>query len=211
MGYEEYNLPFDIKYSWTKDGKLQIDFKNNQSFGKTYDTTRLIFTDNIERLNNKNIEECLVSWYGSDDVVLLDRIGRREIGRRTDYTKVLADIDYRKIQTEQQYCIAVMKNLLKPERVQRYLSKGLEDYPERPSGEYIGGVILRDGEYTNAFDPQAGIEAHYKPEMRMKREKYKANKERINREKMARLDERIARDEEEKARLQGEIDDMRSR
>ena len=191
---EEYNKPFDIKYTITEDGRLQIDFQENHAkFGKMYDTTRLIFTNNMEMLNNRYVPECLVSWYGRSDVTLLKG---PESGRRTEYSYILADIDITQMQTNPQYCEMVMKELLEQNRVNRYLESGLEDYPQRPCGEYIGGVRQIQNGYEKFFDLQAGMDAHYKPYMMRKREIHKAE-----------IQENIAKNAEIK-RLQKRLDEL---
>lgn len=177
--YENANNKAEINYSITKDGKLQIEFIDNEAKSwNYYDTTRLIFSGRQEMLNNKYIQECLVSWYGQDDVIML-REGDEEIGRRADYTKVLADIDFSLIQSDTEYCKMVMKQLLKQRRVEDYLANGLQEKTERPSGEYIGGIMKVDNRYKKVFDLKAGKESHYKPDMLKKRESYKKKQEEI--------------------------------
>ena len=200
--HEESIIKSNIEYSITKDGKLQIDYHDNErNVGKMYDVTRLIFTNNSEELNNKNIPECLVSWYGSDDAIMIDRNGI-ESGRRVDYREVLADIDIRLMQTDQKYCEYVMKALLRESRVEDYLEKGLEDSPQHPCGEYIGGVRRNANEnrYEKFFDVRAGKDAHNKSKMIEKRNWYK---EMMERRKQA----KITRNKAEIERLQGEIDE----
>lgn len=194
--HEESVIKSNIEYSINKDGKLQIDYHDDgNNVGKMYDVTRLIFTNNSVELNNKNIPECLVSWYGSDDVIT-----GLEGERRTDYREVLADIDARLMQTNEKYCEYVMKALLRESRVEDYLEKGLQDSPQHPCGEYIGGVRKNEKGYEKFFDVRAGKDAHNKPKMIEKRNRHKEIIERGR-------NERIARNKAEIERRQGEIDD----
>lgn len=198
----EYKQQSNIEYNLTKDGKLQIDYYDAGSkVGKMYDTTRLIIDNVATKLNNRTISKGLVSWYGRDDAVMLNRGNGEEIGRRTDYSEILADIDFNLIQTDRQYCEMVMKSLLRQNRVMEYLERGLQDNPRNPCGMYIGGVRKIGNGYEKFFDCIAGKEAHNRPEMVEKRYRYKNVMER-------RRQERIARNNAEIRKLQEENDEL---
>jgi len=198
--HEESIIKSNIEYSITKDGKLQIDYHDNErNVGKMYDMTRLIIDNVPTKLNNRKIYKGLVSWYGKDDTVILDAKTGEDIGSSGDYREILAEIDFRLIQTDPQYCEKVMKSLLRQSRVKDYLSRGLQDKPDRFCGEYIGGVIKTAEGYKRIFDILSGKEAHQRPEMVMKRARYKEMMKR-------RKQNQIAGNKAEIARLQGEID-----
>ena len=173
--YEPVKKKSEVKYSITKDGKLQIAYIDREAkYWNTYDTTRLIINNSAEKLNNKYVPECLVSWYGQQDAVMLNDSG--EFGRRVDYKEVLADIDVSLIQTDPQYCEVVMKSLLSERRVNDYLTNGLKDTTERPCGQYIGGVRRTENGYGKFFDMKAGREAHFTPKMNWIRDRDKQMK-----------------------------------
>ena len=193
--------PFQINYKTDKDGRLMIEFIDNKyKVGRLYDTTRLVFTNMVENLNGKQVPNFLVSWYNQNDAVVLDN--SCEVGRRVDYSEIFADIDINLMQSDEQYCENVMKSLLNENRVESYLDRGLEDYPEYPCGMYIGGVILTQEGYDKFFDVAAGREAHYKPYMVNRREKHKAKQQQ-------RKQNQIVRNNAEIKRLKQENDELR--
>ncbi len=197
---ERYQVPpYEIKYRTDKSGRLMIEYIDNKNkVGRMYDTTRLIFTNMTENLNNRNVPNFLVSWYNQSDVTILDN--SREFGSRVDYSEIFADIDLNLMRGDQQYCEMVMKDLLNQNRVKNYLDKGLEDLPGYPCGMYVGGVRSTQNGYDKFFDVAAGEEAHYKPYMIKMREKHKA-------EQQQKKQNQIARNRAEINRLQGQIDD----
>ena len=192
--------PFEINYQIDKDGRLMIEYIDHENkVGKMYDTTRLIYTNKFETLGKKQVPDFLVSWYGQDDAVLLN--GSGEFGRRTDYSEILADIDIKLMQTDQQYCATVMKNLLNENRIETYLGRGLEDSPKYPCGRYVGGVRIVQGVYDKFFNVDKGRDAHYKPYMVKMREEYKAKQKIRKQNQIARNNTEIRRLEEENDRL----------
>lgn len=192
---------FQVSYKVTKDGKIQVDFVDKHpDFRQLYDTTRLIVDPSPKEIGRTQFNDCLVSWYGQDDCVMFDEKGK-EFSRRTNYSKVLTQLDLGALQTDPQYCKMVMNNLLKQKRVMEYLARGMEENPQTPCGEYIGGVSKRNGQYIKFFDSEAGKTSHYSKLMVDKRQKYREQKE-IKRQK------EIAAKKEQIARLQKEINDL---
>ena len=73
---------FTIKQS--EDG-LQIDFcEAVPKFGQFYDTTRLILQGKNINFPDKQVYDCLVSWYGQSDAIMLDPDSGEMIGGRRD-------------------------------------------------------------------------------------------------------------------------------
>lgn len=191
-----------ISYSCTDDGRLVIELIEHRTKpGQFYDTTKLVFDNNVVELEGTYLQNCMVSWYNQDDCVRLDSRGH-DMGRRNQFKNVLADIDTDLIWNDEEYCIAVMKKLLNKNRVDEYLNRGLQDNPDLPCGKYVGGIIKLSGEeYRKVFHPGLGRASHNSPEMVAKRqrlqEQIRRNQERAIADKKAQI-----------ARLQQEVDDM---
>ena len=199
---KKVELPYDVKYEPTYDGRLQVDFKeNNPNFAQGYDITRLIIDGRPLNLAGKPVHECLVSWYDETDTIRIDPNTRKEISRRTAYQKVLAEIDVNLLQIDPNYCNAVMKDLLNRRRVTEYLNAGLKDNPEKICGNYVGGIEKTERGYGKYFDGEVGKAAHYSEYMQKIRRELKEQRE-ANRQRE--INER----KEKIARLQSEIDSL---
>ena len=179
----------------TPDGRLQIDYYNPKAdFKQFYNSTRLIVGKSIN-IAGHDVSQCQVSWYSSSDNENL-RTGER-IGRAVAYKDILTQLDIDALQHDSVYLETVMRDLLEQNRVERYLRKGLQDYPERPCGQYVGEISTEN--YGKVFNISIGKIAHNLPEMQNKRleEKRIALKEKNRREKIA--------------KLQGEINELNGR
>ena len=64
------------------------------------------------------------------------------------------------------------------------LARGMQDNPDRPCGNYVGSVILNDGNYVKYFDDKVGMAVHHSKEMAEKRRAYQ-EKENMRRAKDA--------------------------
>lgn len=196
-------LPFEVQFGETEDGRLQVDFYDNKAdFKQFYDTTRLIANPQpLNSYGDKNVLNCIVSWYGQDDAQMLNKRTGQEIGRRAEYRGILAQIDLNLLQTDPNYCYIVMKGLLEKKRVEKYLDRGLEENPELPCGKYIGGIEEREGRYKKVFDPSVGRQSHYSNLMINRR---KENREKQEISKQQEIENRKKQIE----KLQAEIDDL---
>jgi len=119
----------------------------------------------------------------------------------SSYHHVLADIDTDLIWKDEQYCLAVMKNLLNQHRVEEYLNRGLQESPEVPCGKYVGGVQKRGEVYKKVFFRQLGEASHNSQEMVNERQ-------RLNEELKQKREQERARKLAQIAKLQQELDDM---
>lgn len=197
----ENQLPFNMKFTTTSNGCMQIDFQDlNANFKKFYDTTRLITNGQPINIQGHSVYECMVSWYGSNDCIMLNEKGE-EYGRKTDYENILAELDLNLLQTNPTYAEAVMKSLLDEQRVKRLLEMGLEEYPERPCGEYIGGIGVEEGKYKKVFFANVGEASHNSTKMINKRREHKIAME--NARQMS-----IRKKQQEIERLQDEINNL---
>ena len=183
--------------------KLQVEFYDTKAnFKKFYDITRLLINKKPLIMSGKEVYNCLVSWYGSEDCQMFnENSGKFESPRATEYRNILTQIDLNLLQNDPDYCKIVMQNLLNMERVEKYLDMGLEETPEHPCGKYIGGVMKFGNQYKKFFSETIGKASHNSETMINKR---KRHRERIEyAKKMA-----IERKKAEIAKLQTEIDDL---
>ncbi len=193
---QQNSMPHEILYSREENGNFEIDFLDHQAdFKQLYDSTRLIVSD-PKIISNKLVYDCLVSWYNNSDA---EYIG--QVDSRTDYKHVLAELDMNLLLKDENYCRAVMVNLLDKKRVEKYLASSLEDYPEIPCGEYVGGITLKDNSYKKYFDVNVGICAHFSEEMTQKRTIYKLQQEQKRQDKINSNKEKIQK-------LQQEIEEL---
>ena len=69
----EEQLSFDIEYSSTSNGNLQVEyFDKDINFKKFYDVTRLVIKREPLNIENHQVYNCAVSWYGSGDCKFLN-------------------------------------------------------------------------------------------------------------------------------------------
>lgn len=193
---------FNINYKWTRDGNLQVDFYDSiGKFGQFYDTTRLIVSQTPEIIANQCLQDCQVSWYGSNDAVVLGGEYFGESKNSVNYSHVLAQIDTNLLMQDEEYCYTVMKRLLDRKRVMTYLEDGLKENAQLPCGEYIGGIQKQGNEYKKVFSEEVGNAAHYSAKM-------------VNRRAALKQKNEVAKQMEIEAKkrkiqeLQGEIDDL---
>lgn len=161
----------DIKYSYTKEGILIIDFYDDEpSVSQTYDSTRLAINPTALQIENKDVYNCIVSWYYDDSCYAPAECGSRAVLDG----QILAQIDLQLITIDPEYCYMVMKNLLNKNRVTGFFEDGLKENPIRPCGNYIGGIIEDEetGDYVEAFSNEVGIAVHNSPKMVKRRKRY---------------------------------------
>lgn len=199
--HQKQELPYDIDFKVNEEGKLQIDFFDKRAeFRQFYDTTRLIIDNEITNMGETPIKQCRVSWYEKDGAIMFDRNGK-DISRRAQYKDILADIDIRLLQTDSNYCTAVMKNLLNRTRVEKYMQDGLKEQPDVMCGNYVGGIKLIENQYKKYFDIQVGKASHNSLEMMNRRKRYRESQEIAKQQQIRERQEKIQK-------LQSEIDDL---
>lgn len=196
-------LPFDVSYSRIANGNLQVEFHDrNADFKKFYDSTRLIIDKEPFYMEGHQVYRCAVSWYGDSDCRVWDaREERYNSLRAQDYQRVLAEIDLELLQTDVNYCNMVMKGLLDKQRVEKYLENGLQETPEYPCGEYIGGVRKKEQSYNKFFSTVVGRASHNSESMVNKRQQYREKMEKQRQEAIENKEAQIAK-------LQSEIDNL---
>lgn len=168
--------PYELKVS-ENDGKYQIELiENSKPDNQFYDTTRLIIDGYVPQYSKSNppiqIMSCRISWYGQSDAIYLGADGK-DSGRRGQYKTILVGIDPNLFRTDQNYLITMLRDLLNETRVSNYLQNGLQEHPQRPCGNYVGGLRPeRDnpGKYEKFFNETIGKLVHNSPEMTSKRQ-----------------------------------------
>lgn len=201
---QETNLPFRPDLKVTPDGYWQLDcYDENADFKNFYDTTRLIINPNPTLICNKWVYNCMVSWYGRDNISFFNQnTGEYETSGSTDYSNIFAQIDLNLLQTDEDYYNCFMKDLLNKKRVEKYLNYGLQENPDIPCGEYIGGIArTSNGYYKNGFSLDIGNACHYSPLMLHKRQLHRETIE-LQKKKT------IQAKREQIARLQNDINSM---
>lgn len=191
---EMKQLPFEINYSSTSKGDLQVEFYNRQAdFKDFYDITRLIVGRQPLNMAGEQVYNCAVSWYGQSDLQMLDKkTGKIESLRANNYRGVWAEINIQSLLNDPNYCKIVMEELLNKKRVESYLERGLEEEPENPCGKYIGGVRKINNGYGKFFSPEVGRVAHNSELMigrrKERREALEAKRQRDIAEKKAQVE-----------------------
>lgn len=169
----------------TDDGKLQIDYIDGKpDFRKFYDSTRLVLESAPENINGYMLHTGKVSWYNQTDAIMFDGNDSRH-----DALTVRMEIDPNLVRTNDEYTKCLMQELLDKNRVLTYQERGLTDNPDRPCGNYVGGVAMgRNGNYTKTYDSFIGTTVHNMPAIRQARAQYQ-EEQRIKRAKEARRQE----------------------
>ncbi len=114
-----------------------------------------------------NVYDCKVSWYHENDAIMLD-----EQDSRHDFKDIKLTVDPYLLQTDDAYTTCLMYALLDQSRVNDMLARGMVDNPDKPCGNYVGSVILNDGNYVKYFDDRVGMPVHHSKEMVEKRRVY---------------------------------------
>lgn len=188
--------PSKAQFQYSRDGRyLMIDYYDNStSFKQFYDTTRLIVDRMPTQIGNSQVHNCRISWYGSEDAEYLDSKMQAHT-RKGQLKEIIAQIDPELLATDPNYCQSVIIGLLNESRVNRYLQAGLEENPQLPCGNYVGGVRQEGNRYGKFFDVQLGKLIHYSTAMQTKRSANRAQKE--------------AAKARRRSDLQGQIDNLR--
>ena len=175
----------DIKMNYTQEGRLVVEFyEQSNDIRQFYDTTKLIIDNKDVDLSGTLVQNCWVSWYGSDDCCYLDPIMKKN-ERRNRFRNVLAQIDIDLLERDRNYCISVMKKLLNEKRVNEYLEKGLMDNPRIPCGKYVGGIDKVSDTYRKVFDADLGEASHNSSEMINRRREVKLELQRKHKKERA--------------------------
>lgn len=171
--YNDAKIP-NIDYATTREDKLQIDFyEEDVKLGQTYDTTRLVVDeDEPIYISDEKLYNCYVLWYmQNDNSKYLNPDNEDEKIYSKYYQNVLMQFDIDLLQTDEDYCKFVMKNLLDKKRVTKYLEAGMQEKPEVPCGNYIGGAKQENG-YSEFFLEKIGEEVHNSRFMQKRRKEH---------------------------------------
>ena len=153
---------YEFTYAANEDNTLQVDFYDKvYDMKKFYDTTRLIINRQPQIIDGMEVYNCKVSWYGSNDCYLYNpNVGKYINANAENYSDIQTQIDMTLFNTDEEYRVHFMKELLEKKRVNDYLENGLLDNPKQPSGIYIGGLTKKNNEYVHYFYADIGIKSH---------------------------------------------------
>lgn len=141
-----------------------------------YDTTILVISENPTYIQDGvPLYTGRVSWSKSDNCVYIDRNGKINSPRAQNYKEVLLEIDMEKFMNDNSYRYALLTSLLDQKRVRQRLAWGLEDSPEKPCGNYMGGIYFNTHTklYAKYDRPDIAKEVHYSPTAINRRKAYK--------------------------------------
>lgn len=165
----------------TEDGKLQIDYIAERDFRKDYDSTRLVLETIPENINGYRVYTGKVSWYNQNDAIMFDGNDSRHRG-----LTVRMEVEPNLLRANDEYVSWVMLALLNKNRVRSYYERGLTDNPDRPCGNYVGGIEMKsDGSFGKIYDSFIGTFVHNMPAVRQARAQHQ-ERQRIERAKDAR-------------------------
>ena len=126
-----------------------------------FDSTRLVVCRDPIIYNGKKVYKCAVSWFNSNDSSMLSRALQFNVNcRERMYNYVLAEFDLEKMQADENYRNEVIKKLFDYERIQSYMNMAREENLNRPCGQYIGGLIIESGNYSEIFSEEIGEASH---------------------------------------------------
>ena len=134
------------------DGILITMFDKTPNVLKTYNTTEIFISPKTITLLGYSINICQVNWYNKNST----------LESNNSPSEVWAIIDEQLLLTDNNYRIALMRDLFNQVRVFRLLKMGLQTLPDIECGRYIGRI---DEEYLPHLNIQLGKAAHMTPEM----------------------------------------------
>lgn len=145
------------------NGLIEINHKNNKEYLDGSKNTRLIISkDSVKEVNGKSVYTCQVSHFD----------GRMDKSKN-EFKEVLVTLNLDKLQDEE-YKRSVMEDLLPKDRVDKYLSEGMQDNPQIKRGNYLGQINEENGK--KSFDTKIGQIVHDSVEMNNKRNIQRQNK-----------------------------------
>ena len=136
---------------------------------------------------NSTVNQCLISWYGQNDAIMVD------FDPREDYEIILATLDVDRMTTDTRYCTYAVKQLLNRKRVEEYLERGKsQEEPEVPCGNYVGTIVQEaDGRLRKKFDCAVGRASHNSPYMLQVRKDIKEQMEQAKAKRREQLEAQI--------------------
>ena len=182
----------------TKNGIVEVECFEPVADSRKNDTTVVYINPTPYTVERSTLYNCKVAWTKDSYTVMFDEDEYYVLG----YKDVLASIDLYKLQTDEEYRREFVRQAMGEEHVKKYLNMGLEESPEVPCGNYIGGIRKKeDGRYRKFLDPRIGAAVHNSKSMVNKRNEYRQNQKR-----QSQIRARNAERRKEIARLQQEIE-----
>ncbi len=156
-------------YRIRKDNTVELGYQSDT--GKDYDSTRLIIEPYEKVIKNQTIYKCKISWFNSDDSVKFpkDKNGRSKYDEKNS-SNIMVQFDLEKLITDKKYYKFFMENLLKKDRVLKYLEYGMQEEPKIKCGDYVGYIDYnKEGKLKRYFDEEIGEACHNLPSKKRER------------------------------------------
>lgn len=163
----------EIKYGGA-NGSFTMDFEDDEpNFAQDYTNTKLVINSKPLTYAGREVYECDVFWYKDDGCYCAD--DNKPMCTLINKQHILTEIDLPLARMDQEYAHVIMKDLLKYNRIIKFIEDGLKDAPENPCGNYIGGVKQDEttGEYKEFYSDKVGLAVHNSPSMVSRRMEHK--------------------------------------
>lgn len=193
----------------TNSSVLETKAFCNDKADQFYDTTILVISETPTIVDGIPLYTGRVSWSNHDDCIMIDRNGTINSPRAQDYKEVLLEIDMDKFWNDNSYRYALLTSLLDQKRVQQRLDWGLEDSPEKPCGNYMGGLFLNDHAIYQKYDrPDIAFKVHNSPTARNRRIAYKESQIKFKKAELSRIMNKVDALLATVKQLEGEISQL---
>lgn len=176
-----------------------------------YDTTILVISENPTYIQDGvPLYTGRVSWSNHDDCIKINGNGQLNSPRAQDYKEVLLEIDIDKFWNDNSYRYALLTSLLDQKRVLERLEYGLEDSPEKPCGNYMGGIFFnQDTRLYQKYDrPNIASKVHNSPVAKNRRAAYKEKQIQIKESQLANIYRQIEALKAQAQEIEGEIQNL---
>ena len=204
----------DVKRFFNSDTNsyvLGTSALSNDKEDQFYDTTILVISENPTDIQDGvPLYTGRVSWSNHDDCIKINGNGQLNSPRAQDYKEVLLEIDMDKFWNDNSYRYALLTSLLDQKRVLERLNWGLEDSPEKPCGNYIGGIYFNP--HTKLYEtynrPDIAKKVHYSQTAINRRAAHKEKQVKIKESQLAEIYRQIEALKAQAQEIEGEIKNL---
>lgn len=151
-------------YLFRDDKYIQFDYACGD------DCTRLIVDTEPLELCGHNVFKSYVTWYKKSEKVRILNGMQYDDDRK--YYYILLELDPKLIFNDEKYYMFFMSELLKHDRVFKYIDNSFDETAKFKIGLYVGGVSLKDNVYSKVFYEDIGLACHNLDDMVILRHKY---------------------------------------
>lgn len=178
----------------------QIELGHYSDKNKAKPDTILFIDTNPIIIDGEKVFRCNVNYYNIfEDTLMLRTDGTIDFeemhkrGANNTYD-ILVQIDINRLFKDEKYYNFFMEELLKENRVIKYLEAGLQEKPARKCGNYIGYIEYdKQGNLNKYFDIELGKKCHNLKENIEKRRIYKDSIKNIYKSGITELEQQIER------------------